>query len=321
MTSAPFTVAAAQFSCSPSKEENIHRACRAIARAAKQGADLVVLPELHTSRYFCQSSDPQAFAQAEPIPGPLTRVFAEAARQARCLVIASLFEQDRSGIYYNTAVVFERDGEIAGVYRKTHIPDDPGYREKFYFAPGNGEFLPIPTSIGKLGVLICWDQWFPEAARLMALAGADLLFYPSAIGWDKQDPADEQQRQLDAWITVQRGHAVANALPLVAVNRHGFEPAPPDADVRGIRFWGHSFISGPQGEILRQADAENDALLLATIFPDKTEQLRRVWTFFRDRRTDAYTGLLQRQRQADSSGGVIPSSLVQPSSNLKKTPS
>ena len=275
-----------------SVEQNIEKLLRNICRCAAQGAQLVVLPELHNALYFCQTEDTDVFDLAEPIPGPSTERFGALAKELGVVIVASLFEKRAPGLYHNTAVVLERDGTIAGKYRKMHIPDDPAYYEKFYFTPGDLGFRPIDTSVGRLGVLVCWDQWYPEAARLMALAGADLLIYPTAIGWEQTDPADEQQRQQDAWVISQRGHAVANGLPVVAVNRVGHE-ADPSGHTNGIRFWGHSFVAGPQGEILHQAASEEETSVVA-IDLKRSEDVRRIWPFFRDRRIDAFADLTQR---------------------------
>ncbi len=273
-------------------EQNIEKLIRNIRRCAEQGAQLVVLPELHNSLYFCQTEDTDRFDLAEPIPGPSTERFGSLAKELGVVIVASLFEKRAPGIYHNTAVVLERDGSVAGKYRKMHIPDDPAYYEKFYFTPGDLGFRPIDTSLGRLGVLVCWDQWYPEAARLMALAGADLLIYPTAIGWETTDPADEQQRQQDAWVISQRGHAVANGLPVVAVNRVGHE-ADPSGHTNGIRFWGHSFVAGPQGEILYRASAEEETSVVSVDLK-RSEDVRRIWPFFRDRRIDAFADLTER---------------------------
>lgn len=283
---------AVQQPCNRGRESNLAYSLSQIAAAAKQGAKLVVLPELHLDHYFCQTEDTDCFDLAQPIPGPSCEVLSQAARQHGVVIVSTLFEKRAPGLYHNTAVVFDQDGSLAGTFRKMHIPDDPGFYEKFYFTPGDLGFTPIQTSIGKLGVLICWDQWYPEAARLMALAGADILIYPTAIGWNPQDEDDEKQRQLNAWITVQRGHAVANGLPLISCNRIGFEAAPDGAP--GIDFWGNSFIAGPQGEILTSADHQQDTLLLAQIDPRRSENVRRIWPFLRDRRIEAYGDLTRR---------------------------
>lgn len=267
--------------------------CARISQAAAAGAELVVLQELHCGPYFCQTEETGQFDRAEPVPGPSTTLFGRLAAELGIVLVTSLFERRAPGLYHNTAVVFERDGSIAGTYRKMHIPDDPAFYEKFYFTPGDLGFTPVATSVGNLGVLVCWDQWYPEAARLMALAGADLLIYPTAIGWDPADDEAEKQRQRDAWITVQRGHAIANGLPLIAVNRTGFEPSP-DPQAGGIDFWGSSFVAGPQGELLAQASIDREELLLVEIDRRRSEEVRRIWPFLRDRRIDAYQGLTSR---------------------------
>jgi N-carbamoylputrescine amidase len=250
---------------------------------------------LHTGLYFCQTEDTRNFDLAEPIPGPSTQTLGALAKELGIVLVASLFERRAAGLYHNTAVVFESDGTIAGKYRKMHIPDDPGYHEKFYFTPGDLGFTPIQTSLGKLGVLVCWDQWYPEAARLMALAGAELLLYPTAIGWDPRDSADEQQRQRDAWVTIQRAHAVANGLPVLVANRVGVEPDPSGAS-KGIQFWGESFVAGPQGEILARAQGEHAQIILANIDRKRSEDVRRIWPYLRDRRIDAYGDIAKRYR-------------------------
>ena len=290
--------AAIQQQCGPDREANLATTAELIEQAADRGARLVVLQELHGTPYFCQTEDVAVFDLAEPVPGPTTSFLGELAAQHDVVIVGSVFERRFSGVFHNTAVVLDTDGTLAGRYRKMHIPDDPGFYEKFYFTPGDASpeaFRPIQTSIGHLGVLVCWDQWYPEAARLMALAGADVLIYPTAIGWDPADEADEQQRQLDAWITVQRGQAIANNLPLIAPNRHGLEPAPEGAG-NGIQFWGNSFICGGQGELLASAGAEGDDILFATIDPGRTDALRRIWPYLRDRRVDAYDHLTRRVR-------------------------
>jgi N-carbamoylputrescine amidase len=289
------TVALIQHPCSPDRTANLATTIAGIRQAAAQGAQLVLLQELHTSLYFCQTEDTRCFDLAEAIPGPSSAQLAALAKTLNIVIVASLFERRASGLYHNTAVVFETDGAIAGTYRKMHIPDDPGFYEKFYFTPGDLGFQPIATSRGNLGVLVCWDQWFPEAARLMTLAGADLLLYPTAIGWDDRDADDEQQRQRDAWITVQRGHAIANSIPVLVCNRSGFEAAADNPQL-GIRFWGSSFICGPQGEMIAQASAETAEVLLATLDVQRVEHVRRIWPFLRDRRIDAYQDLLKRYR-------------------------
>jgi N-carbamoylputrescine amidase len=275
------------------RSANVEKSLAGIRDCAAQGAQLVVLQELHTGIYFCQAEDTTKFEMAEPIPGPSTEEFGRLAKELGIVLVTSLFERRAPGIYHNTAVVLEHDGSIAGKYRKMHIPDDPAYYEKFYFTPGDLGFQPIDTSVGRLGVLVCWDQWYPEAARLMALAGAELLLYPTAIGWESTDPADEKQRQFDAWQTIQRGHAVANGLPTIVVNRTGYE-ADWSEVTGGIQFWGQSFIAGPQGEILYQAPASQEVNAVVEIDKQRTEDVRRIWPFFRDRRIDAYAGLLKR---------------------------
>ena len=291
----PLKVAMIQQSCTDSREDNLAKTAQMIRKACASGAELVLLQELHTSTYFCQVESPALFDLAEPIPGPSTETFGKLAAELGVVIVASLFERRAAGLYHNTAVVFEKDGSIAGIYRKMHIPDDPGFYEKFYFTPGDLGFNPIKTSVGTLGVLVCWDQWYPEAARLMALAGADLLIYPTAIGWDRDDTLEEQRRQYDAWVTVQRGHAIANGLPVLAINRVGFEASPQHSDV-GIQFWGGSFATGAQGEILAEASQENEEILLVEIDRARSEQVRRIWPFLRDRRIDAYDEILKRFR-------------------------
>ncbi len=273
-------------------EENRRRLAERIAEAAAAGAELVVLQELHDSLYFCQTESTDNFDLAEPVPGAATEFYGEVARRCGVVLVTSLFERRAAGLYHNTAVVFERDGSIAGRYRKMHIPDDPAYYEKFYFTPGDLGFRPIRTSVGVLGVQVCWDQWYPEGARLMALHGAEILIYPTAIGWESSDTVQEQSRQLDAWRTVQRGHAVANGLPVVAVNRCGHEDDPSGA-TRGIEFWGHSFVAGPQGEILAEAGTD-PCVKVVDVDMKRCEQVRRWWPFFRDRRIDEFDDLLRR---------------------------
>jgi len=268
------------------RDDNRRRLADKIAQLAGQGTELVVLQELHNGLYFCQTEDVSVFDQAEPIPGPSTDFFGALARRLGVVIVTSLFERRAPGLYHNTAVVLDRDGSIAGTYRKMHIPDDPGYYEKFYFTPGDLGFHPIDTSVGRLGVLVCWDQWYPEAARLMALQGAQLLIYPTAIGFDPHDTADEQQRQRTAWQTVQRGHAVANGLPVVTVNRVGMED--------GVPFWGTSFVCGPQGELCYEAPADQEAVAVVDVDLARSEQVRRWWPFLRDRRIDAYTNINKR---------------------------
>ena len=274
-------------------KENIRRLAEGIEDLARRGAQLIVLQELHNSLYFCQTENVDNFDIAEPIPGPSTRLYGELARRFGVVIVTSLFEKRATGLYHNTAVVLEKDGTIAGMYRKMHIPDDPAYYEKFYFTPGDLGFHPIDTSVGRLGVLVCWDQWYPEAARLMALQGAQILIYPTAIGYESSDSAEEQARQREAWTTVQRGHAVANGLPVVAVNRVGLEQDP-SHHTKGIQFWGSSFVAGPQGELFYQASDQEEESLVVDIDMGHSEQVRRWWPFLRDRRIDQYTGLLQR---------------------------
>ncbi len=288
----PLIVTAVQQPCNADRQTNLDFSIAQIRAAAAQNADLVVLPELHLGPYFCQNEDHQTFDLAQPIPGPTTAILAEVAREANIVIVSTIFEERAPGLYHNTAVVFDKDGSIAGKYRKMHIPDDPGFYEKYYFTPGDLGFTPIETSIGKLGVLICWDQWYPEAARLMTLAGAEILIYPTAIGWDAEDTAEEQQRQLNAWITIQRAHAVANGIPVISCNRIGFEKAP-DSDA-GIQFWGNSFIAGPQGEFIEHADATENKLLIATLDSARSERVRRIWPFLRDRRIDAFGDITKR---------------------------
>ena len=275
---------------------NVERLKANIRRAASDGAELVVLQELHNGLYFCQTEDTRLFDLAEPIPGPSTETFGELARELGIVLVLSLFERRAPGLYHNTAVVLERDGSIAGKYRKMHIPDDPAYYEKFYFTPGDLGFEPIDTSVGRLGVLVCWDQWYPEAARLMAMRGADLLIYPTAIGWESSDTDEEKARQLGAWVTVQRGHAVANGLPVVSVNRVGHEPDP-SGQTNGIRFWGNSFVAGPQGELLAELSNDEETVRVVEVDMARSENVRRWWPFFRDRRTDAFTDLGKRWRE------------------------
>lgn len=284
-----------QQSCGLDRQTNIQKSLDGIAQCAEQGARLVVLQELHCGIYFCQAEDPAMFDLAAPIPGPDTAIFSEAARRHGVVLVSSLFEKRAPGLYHNTAVVFEKDGSIAGKYRKMHIPDDPAYYEKFYFAPGDLGFEPISTSVGRLGVLVCWDQWYPEAARLMALAGAEMLIYPTAIGWESTDSEEEKKRQYEAWFLVQRGHAVANGLPLIAVNRVGYEPDWTGV-TGGIHFWGQSFVVGPQGEVLFLADAAREQVAVVDVDLSRTEAVRRMWPFFRDRRIDYYQDLVRRFR-------------------------
>jgi len=288
-------IAMIQQACGTDRSANLAKSSEMVRRAALSGARLAVLQELHPGPYFCQVEDPALFDLAETIPGESSRALAELARELGIVIVASIFERRAPGLYHNTAVVLETDGTIAGTYRKMHIPDDPGFYEKFYFTPGDLGFTPIATSVGTLGVLVCWDQWYPEAARLMALAGADLLLYPTAIGWDPADSLEEQERQRTAWITVQRGHAVANGLPVVAVNRVGFEPSGTDPE-HGIRFWGSSFAAGPQGEFLVEASRTEEEVVLVDVDLKRSETVRRIWPFLRDRRIDAYGEILKRYR-------------------------
>lgn len=279
--------------------DNMSRLETKILRLAREGAQLVVLQELHDSLYFCQTEDTQCFDLARPMPGEITKHYAAIAQKAAVVLVTSLFERRAPGLYHNTAAVFETDGSLCGTYRKMHIPDDPGYYEKFYFTPGDIGFRPIETSVGKLGVQVCWDQWYPEGARLMALRGADLLIYPTAIGYDQRDTDEEKQRQREAWTTVQRGHAVANGLPVVAVNRVGFEPHPDDPS-KGIEFWGSSFVAGPQGEILYRAPQDSEANQIIDIDLARSEEVRRWWPFLRDRRIDQYDQINQRFIDTDN---------------------
>ena len=285
-------IALIQQQAAASAAENRRRLAECVGEAAAAGAELVVLQELHDSLYFCQTESTDNFDLAEPIPGHATEFYAEVARRCGVVLVTSLFERRAAGLYHNTAVVFERDGSVAGRYRKMHIPDDPAYYEKFYFTPGDLGFRPIRTSVGVLGVQVCWDQWSPEGARLMTLRGAEILIYPTAIGWESSDTVDEKARQLDAWRTVQRGHAVANGLPVVAVNRCGHE-ADPSGATRGIEFWGHSFVAGPQGEILAEAGTEA-CVKVVEVDMKRCEQVRRWWPFLRDRRIDEFDDLLRR---------------------------
>lgn len=289
----PLKVGLVQLAITEDIEQNKQRLQSAIESCAKQGAELVVLQELHNTPYFCQTENVLNFDLAEPIPGPSTDFYGSVAKHCGVVLVTSLFEKRAEGLYHNTAVVIEKDGTIAGLYRKMHIPDDPAYYEKFYFTPGDLGFQPIQTSVGKLGVLVCWDQWYPEAARLMALQGAELLIYPTAIGWESSDTIDEQQRQTEAWVTIQRGHAVANGLPVVSVNRVGHE-SDPSGQTNGIQFWGNSFVVGPQGEFLVRASSDAEAVHVVEIDMQRSEQVRRWWPFLRDRRIDAYTDILKR---------------------------
>ena len=286
-------IALIQHVCDKDAAKNIQYIEQQITIATGNGAQLILLQELHNSVYFCQEENPSHFDLAETIPGPSSDKFGQLAKQLGCVIVTSLFEKRAKGLYHNTAVVIDKDGSIAGKYRKMHIPDDPGYYEKYYFTPGDLGFIPINTSLGKLGVLICWDQWFPEAARIMALNGADILLYPTAIGWDPDDNQNEQSRQLNAWINIQKSHAIANGLPVAVCNRVGLE-AHPSATSSGNQFWGHSFVCGTQGEILAQSDKQQADIIYAEIDLNKTEVTRRTWPYLRDRRIDAYGELSQR---------------------------
>ncbi|SFS14671.1 N-carbamoylputrescine amidase [Dyella sp. OK004] len=295
MTRKTLKVALLQETHRGSRDANLDAIETGLREAAVAGAELVLLQELHNGPYFCQHESVSEFDLAETIPGPSTERLGKLAEELKLVVVASLFEKRATGLYHNTAVVFDRSAKIAGKYRKMHIPDDPAFYEKFYFTPGDLGFDPIDTSVGRLGVLVCWDQWYPEAARLMALAGADLLLYPTAIGWDPNDAQPEKDRQREAWVTVQRGHAVANGLPLLSCNRTGYEPDPSGVGA-GIQFWGTSFVAGPQGEFLAQASTDKRELLVTEIDMARSEHVRRIWPFLRDRRIDAYSDLLRRFR-------------------------
>ena len=282
-----------QQTCSADVEANKAKLASNIRKAASDGTELVVLQELHNLLYFCQTENTSLFDLAEPIPGPSTEFYGKLASELNIVLVTSLFERRAPGLYHNTAVVFEKDGSIAGKYRKMHIPDDPAYYEKFYFTPGDLGFHPIRTSVGVLGVQVCWDQWYPEGARLMALQGAEILIYPTAIGYESSDTADEQERQREAWTTVQRGHAVANGLPVVAVNRTGHEPDP-SGQTNGITFWGGSFVAGPQGELLYRASADKEEVVVVDVDMKRSENVRRWWPFLRDRRIEEFSGLTKR---------------------------
>ncbi len=274
------------------REHTIEKSCSMIEEAASKGAQLIVLQELHQDKYFCQSEDTHFFSYAQSYKSDLL-FWGAVAKQHGVVLVTSLFEQRAAGLYHNTAVVFEKDGTVAGRYRKMHIPDDPGFYEKFYFTPGDQGFEPIDTSVGRLGVLICWDQWYPEAARIMTLKGAEILIYPTAIGWFDADEKEEKKRQRESWITIQRSHAIANAIPVISCNRVGFEPDNSNI-IQGIRFWGSSFVCGTQGEIVAQADSASETILYATIEHTRTKEVRDIWPFLRDRRIDAYADLLKR---------------------------
>ena len=282
-----------QLSITENIEHNKQKLQKSIEQCAGQGAELVVLQELHNTPYFCQIENVSNFDLAETIPGPSTEFYGEIAKRCGVVLVTSLFEKRAEGLYHNTAVVIEKDGSIAGRYRKMHIPDDPAYYEKFYFTPGDLGFCPIQTSVGKLGVLVCWDQWYPEAARLMALQGAELLIYPTAIGWESSDTLEEQQRQTEAWITIQRSHAVANGIPVISVNRIGLE-LDPSGQTNGIQFWGNSFVVGPQGEFLTRAAADSEHVQVVEVDMKRSEQVRRWWPFLRDRRIESYADILKR---------------------------
>ncbi len=286
------TVALVQQRKSIDVEHNLQKSMEGIEEAVAKGAQLVVLQELHNSVYFCQTEDVSLFDLAETIPGPSTKRFGQLAQELEVVIVLSLFEKRATGLYHNTAVVLDKDGTIAGKYRKMHIPDDPGFYEKFYFTPGDLGFEPIDTSIGRLGVLVCWDQWFPEAARLMALKGAEILIYPTAIGWSDEDTPEEQQRQTDAWMMIQRSHAVSNGVPVISCNRVGHE-VDPSGYTKGISFWGHSFIAGPQGEILACGSKDQEEVLTITLDLQRSEDVRRIWPYFRDRRIEHYQDLLK----------------------------
>ena len=277
------------------KNQNWEKSAKQVAKLAADGCELVLLQELHSTLYFCQEENTDYFDLAETIPGPATDYFAELAAKHNIVLVTSLFEKRGSGLYHNTAVVFDRQAGMVGKYGKMHIPDDPGFYEKFYFTPGDLGFEPIDTSVGRLGVLVCWDQWYPEAARLMAMAGADMLFYPTAIGWDNTDTADERERQFNAWQTIQRSHAVANSVPVIVANRTGFEASPVAGDP-GIQFWGQSFITGPQGEVLAQASSDKEETLMVELDLARTEKVKRIWPYFRDRRIDEYQDITRRWR-------------------------
>ena len=289
-TPSPHKVGLVQMSMSPDPETNLQKALALVADASVRGAEVICLPELFRSLYFCQREDPASFDLAEPVPGPTTEALRAAARERQVVLIAPVFERRAAGVYHNSAAVIDADGTLLGLYRKMHIPDDPGFYEKYYFSPGDLGFRAFDTKKGRLAVLICWDQWFPEAARLASLAGASVLFYPTAIGWHPSEKSALGERQLDSWRTVQRGHAIANGVYVAAVNRHGLEKL----EGEGIEFWGHSFFAGPQGEVIDEAPADRDTVLIATVDPDAIEQQRRLWPFLRDRRLDAYQGLTER---------------------------
>ena len=295
METRTLTVGVVQQRCAGRRDENLAASVAGIHEAARRGARLVLLPELHALPYFCQTEDPAAFDLAEPVPGPTTEALGRVAADLGVVVVASVFERRAPGLHHNTAAVLDRDGRLAGLYRKMHVPDDPGYYEKFYFAPGDLGFEPVASAAGRLGVQVCWDQWYPEGARLLALRGAELLCYPTAIGWSSEDDAAERARQLEAWRTIQRAHAIANGLCVLVANRTGVEPDP-SGRTDGLRFWGSSFVAGPQGEILAEAPVDEPAVLVADLDLARSEEIRRIWPFFRDRRVDAYEGLIRRYR-------------------------
>ena len=282
-----------QQSCVAEKQANRRKLRNSVLACVAKGAELIVLQELHDSLYFCQTENTAMFDLAEPFPGEATQFYSSLALECGAVIVTSLFEKRAAGLYHNTAVMFEKDGSIAGKYRKMHIPDDPAYYVKFYFTPGDIGFEPISTSVGRLGVMVCWDQWYPEAARIMAMKGAELLIYPTAIGWESSDTDEEKERQLNAWMTVQRGHAVANGLPVIAVNRVGHEPDP-SGQTRGITFWGNSFVAGPQGEILWRAESDKEVSSVIDIDRKRTENVRRWWPFLRDRRIESYSEIVKR---------------------------
>ena len=288
-----------QQSCGIDIPENMKKLANNIRKAAQKGAQLIILQELHNSLYFCQTENPDNFDLAEPIPGPSTSYYGQLAKELKVVIVTSLFEKRAAGLYHNTAVIIEKDGSIVGKYRKMHIPDDPAYYEKFYFTPGDLGFSPILTSVGRIGVQVCWDQWYPEGARLMALQGAELLIYPTAIGYESSDTPEEQERQRQAWQTVQRGHAVANGLYVVAVNRTGYE-TDPSGQTNGIDFWGSSFVAGPQGEIIYQSPKDKEDVAVIDIDLSRSEQVRRWWPFLRDRRIDVFQGLTKRYIDQES---------------------
>ena len=288
-----FKVAVVQHACNQDYQHNLDNSINGILEACKQGAEIVLLPELNCLPYFCVNEEVRNFDLAETIPGPTTETLGKIAKENNVIIITSIFEKRAKGLYHNTAVVMDKDGSLAGTYRKMHIPDDPGFYEKFYFTPGDQGFVPIQTSVGKLGVLVCWDQWFPEAARLMALAGAEMLFYPSAIGWDPRDDEEEKIRQRNAWVVIQKSHAIANNLPVISSNRVGFEADPAD-NSKGTEFWGSSFIAGQQGELLAKAVIDKPAVIIAEVDTGRTDTVRRIWPYFRDRRIDAYQDIVKR---------------------------